>query len=616
MPSREDLLRYIGWTAVVVAAFVLSRPYAGIKHDGVLYLAQALSRLHPEIFGGDVFFRWGSQDQYTLFTPAYAWLITQIGLNKANLILVLLSQGLFLAASYALVRALIQPGLRGFAMLFLVFGNGIYGAALVFRLAEPFVTPRPFVEAAALLAIALLTNGRRGWSLLLLAIGAALHPIVSLAGMMYWWIHQMLRDRRWAWLLAAGIVPVIAGIAGIAPFAKLLQTFDEQWLALLLENNYNLFVTRWGLQDWTFLVFDLVALGLGVRLSEGRLRAALTTAMATAVVGLGVTFVGADLLRNVLLADVQAWRVLWLVHWMAVAALPLIAFRLWREGAPGRLITGLMIYGLVTRGLPTSLAATVLAVALFCLRNRLVLRVGIAHAVVAALMAGAFTNWFNGASREHDSAFFDAVNPIADFLLHSLSKPFVLIVGGTAIAWFGLRRRNPGVAAMVAVGFFMIACSLWDQRTPYRTYIESAEIGSHPFSRLVEPQEEVLWHGDLVAPWVMMLRRSYFSAAQQSGQMFNRETAIDLQKRWRLLALLDFQETVCTIMNNLNRRYDTCEPDFEVVQELCREAPELGHIVLTTRIEGKWAAFWTPPVEFGGRRPHYYLYDCKTAVRG
>jgi len=615
MPARQDLLRTLGWTGVVVAAFVLGRPYDGIKHDGVLYLAQALSRIYPDIFGGDVFFLWGSQDQYTLFTPLYAWLIENAGLNQANLALVLLSQGVFLAASFVLVRSLVPAGLRGFAMLFIVCGTGIYGPALVFRMAEPFVTPRPFVEAISLFSIALLALGRRSWSLLLLAIGATLHPLVSFTGMMYWWIYQMILDKRWAWLLVAGVVPAAAGLAGIAPFAQLFRSFDDQWLQILLENNYNLFVTRWTLQDWTFVAFDLLIIALGVRVAEGRLQLALKAVAFTALTGIGATFVGADLLQNVLLADIQAWRALWLAHWMAMAALPVVVVRLWSEGLPAQLVAGLVVFGFVTQGLPTSLAALLLAGALFHFRARVVLEKRTLQAGLAALAVGAYMNWFNNASREHDSAFFDAINPITDFVVHSLSKPFALLVITTSLAWFGMRKHRAGFTAAAATVLVLLVIAVWDQRTPYRAYIESAPIGSHPFSRFVGSQEEVLWHGDLVAPWIMMLRRSYFSVAQQAGQMFNRETAIDLQKRWGVLALLDLQETVCALMNKLNRRNDTCEPDLQVVQEVCEGAAKLGHIVLTTPVAGKWTASWTPPVEFGGRRPNYYLYDCKSLVR-
>ena len=62
-------------------------------------------------------------------------------------------------------------------------------------MAEPFVTPRAFVEAATLFAIALLVTGRRGRALALLAAGVLLHPLMAAAGMLYGWIYLILLDK-------------------------------------------------------------------------------------------------------------------------------------------------------------------------------------------------------------------------------------------------------------------------------------------------------------------------------------------------------------------------------------------------------------------------------------
>ena len=83
-PPTDPALRTFTWFAVFVAGFILIHPYAGIVHDNVLYLAQALLRLNPDIYGDDAFFKWGSQDSYTLFSPMYAWLVVHLGVNNAT----------------------------------------------------------------------------------------------------------------------------------------------------------------------------------------------------------------------------------------------------------------------------------------------------------------------------------------------------------------------------------------------------------------------------------------------------------------------------------------------------------------------------------------------------
>jgi hypothetical protein len=614
--SRDAALRGFTWCAVVIACFVLAHPYAGIVHDNVLYLAQALLRLNPDIYGGDPFFQWGSQDRYTLFSPIFSWLIVHLGLSTANVMLLLLSQGLFLAASFALVRVLIPPGLRGFAMLFVVCSVGLYGGFFLFRMAEPFVTPRGFVEAATLFAIALLVSGRRGWALVLLAVAALLHPLVALAGFVYWWLYQLLDDERWWWLLGLGVIPAAAGLAGIEPFTQLFQSFDEKWLAILVEDNGNVFVTQWRHHDWAMVAFDTAVLFIGMQFAEGVTRRAFKAALATAVAALGLTFIAADLLHNVLLTSVQPARALWIVHWMAAATLPFVASKLWNERALGRLAAGLLVFGFVTRGLPTSFGAAVLAVALFHFRSRVVISLWIVHIALLALAVGAFANWVAITSRVHLYAFFDSVTPIADFVIRSISKPLPLLVLASAVAWFGLvRRQRTPVAALAAAGALAVAAALWDQRTPFSAYIESAELGTHPFSRIVASHQQVLWHGNATAPWIMMQRRSFFSDAQRSGQVFNREMALELTRRKNVLSALTFQEQLCGLMNNLNRRNDSCEPDLDTIRDLCRDARDLDFIVLETRIANHWVASWTWPVPVGGRRPYYYLYECKSLAR-
>ncbi len=57
---------------LVCLAWLLVRPYQGVRHDAILYLDQALHLLHPDIFARDLFFSHGSQDRFTLVTPSLA----------------------------------------------------------------------------------------------------------------------------------------------------------------------------------------------------------------------------------------------------------------------------------------------------------------------------------------------------------------------------------------------------------------------------------------------------------------------------------------------------------------------------------------------------------------
>jgi len=608
----DATLRGLGWSALVIATFVFAHPYAGIVHDNVLYLAQAFLQLYPDIFGGDPYFQWGSQDRYTLFSPIYAWMINLAGVNYATISLLVLAHGLFLAASFALVRSLIPAGLRGFAMLFIVSSIGLYGGRLLFRMAEPFVTPRAFVEAATLFAIVLLIKGRRDLSLVLLLVSALLHPLIALAGLMYWWVYNLSEDRRWWWLLTLSIVPIGAGLLGVAPFSQLFQSFDEKWLAILLVENANIFLTLWTHTDWTLAIFDMAVVVAALQFSEGNIQRAFRTALITAVATLGITFVFADLLHNVLVSSLQPWRALWILHWMAAAALPFVAWCLWRENAVGRLIAGLLVFAFVTRGLPTSLAASALAIVLFHFRGRFAIDGRIVNLILCALAAGAFVNWTAVATRAYQYAPIDSVRPEIDFVIRALSKPFPLLTIALAVALFGLMvQHRARIAATVAGILLVTSLFVWDQRVPFMAYIDSTTPGTHPFSRLVSTHEQVLWQGNATAPWVMMQRRAYFSETQRSAQVFNRQMAIEFARRKEAIAPLVFQEELCRLINGLTNRNDSCEPDLDTIREICRDAGDLDYLVLESAVGNRWLASWTWPVPVAGRRSYYYLYGCK-----
>ena len=54
-----------------------------------LYALQALAALRPEVFSGDIFLKYGSQNDFTFFPRIYALLVGAIGLERATALLTL-----------------------------------------------------------------------------------------------------------------------------------------------------------------------------------------------------------------------------------------------------------------------------------------------------------------------------------------------------------------------------------------------------------------------------------------------------------------------------------------------------------------------------------------------
>src|ERR1700722_19374928 len=78
--------------------------YHGVTGDGQIYAFQAIARLYPNLTA-DLYLQNGSQDQFTLFSPVYAWCIGLLGLEGAARLLTLVCSAWFLAASWSFASA-------------------------------------------------------------------------------------------------------------------------------------------------------------------------------------------------------------------------------------------------------------------------------------------------------------------------------------------------------------------------------------------------------------------------------------------------------------------------------------------------------------------------------
>lgn len=99
---RTTPLRAVLLFAAFLGLWLWHHPYTGIRHDAVLYTVQALNFLHPQNYAGDVYFLFGSQDDYTLFSPLYAALIALIGLGSAALLIAFFGALLWCYAAWRL----------------------------------------------------------------------------------------------------------------------------------------------------------------------------------------------------------------------------------------------------------------------------------------------------------------------------------------------------------------------------------------------------------------------------------------------------------------------------------------------------------------------------------
>src|SRR5437660_1526784 len=88
LTAAADALRRLAdrpWTlfALLLAFNAVARPCSSTAHDARLYSLQALNSAEAGAYGDDVFLRYGSQDQFTLFSRVVGPLVAAFGVRTA-----------------------------------------------------------------------------------------------------------------------------------------------------------------------------------------------------------------------------------------------------------------------------------------------------------------------------------------------------------------------------------------------------------------------------------------------------------------------------------------------------------------------------------------------------
>jgi hypothetical protein len=603
---------------LILAMLILARPYSGLRHDGVLYVGQALSRIWPQVFAHDIFFSHGSQDDFSIVSRVLSTLYMRVGLDVVHLVVPFFSQVALLLASWKLLQGL-RLMERWLGLALIATGSHIYGGYAIFAFGERYLTGRTFAEPIALFALALILTGRRGMGFASLLVAGAFHPLVALPVAAVVWVFLTIEDRRWGWAASLLALPFVAAAAGIKPFGALLETLDADWLAPLGTASPHLFVSSWRVGDWQIALFDAGVLLAGARLLP-QPSSRLAMAVLVSVVGLlALSLVLVDGSSNVLLTQLQLWRVLWIAHLLGLALVPALAWRWWGLAGIGRMVAAAFVLAAVAvnAGWATGLLLIAWwAIALLLLHRQIhvspaLVNIGTVGSALAAVVLSAAS-----AGKLVRLSAPEAGGPsIGQVMLLAAAITPLLSVGiAVAVLNIGFRNRWRLVAAgLLSAVLFAVGVMNWDHRTEWSKYVEGSLDRTHPFANSIPSNGQVYWHKDLAATWAVLHRASYFSSAQAAGIVFNRATAIELARRQKAFAKLGLQESICAVVNSLQSSSDSdekdCVPTMEVVSEICRSEPQLGYLVFKFPLDGAVIDQWTFQPKIGAPTT-YYLHDC------
>lgn len=586
-----------------ISVWLLARPYAGLWHDGLLYTLQGLNILHPDRYGQDLFFFSQTQAKYSIFPSVLAWGVEQTTVREATFLIMFTAGLAFFCSALLLLSRMISGPRLWQGMLVLALFPHLYGANQTFAFAESFLTARSLAEPFSLLGLAFLVFGQHWLAVLSLLLAAVLHPLVSLPVIAVAMLYLSLKDRRFL------VLPMLGAIAALVlwwqawgPFAGLFQVIDAEWRAVLASDP-TLFLSQWSAADWNVVAFDLTVLILVSTRLGGNARTLAISLLAWTIFGLAATAALADGLALLLPTQLQLWRSFWLAHCISLALVPWLFSCLKAEAKEG---VGLfLLIALVTMDLPGSLLAS--AMVFLLVRNSTRDR----DAVVKKLRWGAGAVIVLVIAADTPAIVEYALENPQQGILRQASLLLSVPALGYVIAAYGyrlLQRMRTLPMATVCMLTLVLAIVLWDARTDdFRSEIEGYQGNRGIFPEVSELQQ-VYWHDQPLAVWLLIRAPSYFSYRQCAGAVYSRETTFECSRRARVLKKFDLMHAVCREEGEHRGRSVTCLPSPAMLYQTCRSLPDLDFVVLEGNIAGWAIAHWSPKSGQGQRS--YHLHPC------
>lgn len=610
---------------MLVALWLAFHGYHGITGDGQLYAFQAVARLHPYLTA-DLYLQNTSQDQFTLFSPLYAWCIGLLGLENAARLLTLLFTLWFLAASWSFASAVTGRDTAGLAVAFLLIVAGDYGGAGVFRVLDPFLTARLPAEALIITALGCHMRGMKRLGMLL-ALGALLiHPLIALPGLLL---------LVCLWLpFRAGVIGAIGGLFATLAIAlaaislsapsKVLNVMDAPWLDVVRERSQFLFLQLWSIHDWDINALPFISLGFtAIVAADKRIRKLCAAAALVGTAGLAVAIMGGLIGPVAILVQGQGWRWVWISVFVGAALVPFTALQVWKDDKCGPLCALLLISGWT---LPEVYSTACLALAFIFWLGRPHISARSAGHIrwLSTALGVAVAVWIL-------SKYWPIVSPPADptggasLGLMQVQKMFALkipaVLFGTLV-WWRLKASPTKWEPMLLCALLIAVstCAFPAAFKQNRTLAATADV--HEFAdweNAIPPSNSVLvvpTHDAGAFVWFTLGRTNYLAVDQSSGVVFSRETALEVRRRSKVL--LPLMSPNWKILTNLraqagNGRKDEGATRALTPQNLIRVCadPQLGFVISPEKV-----GFDPLRHEHAGAWKDWNLYDCRKVRSG
>lgn len=594
-------------SCLALAIWLIGRPYSGIWHDSKFYTLQALQHLTPSAFSRDLFFLYGSQDQYSLFSHFHAAALSFWGLNPGTMVLQGLGLGLWMAAAWALTRIL--PGkMAALALLLIVSVDGHYGSHGLVSYGEGFLTARLYAEALSLAALAAWLTGRKTWGGIAFVVACVMHPLLALPALMIG-LGILFRPRVWFGLMAAGALLALGmGALGMSPFTGLVQPMDALWFELAVARSPFVFLHAWEWEGFSKALFVVVVVGTAWHiLPEGHLRRLARVTLVCVLGAFAAAYLGGSLLKLPLIAGLQLTRVMWIG---SVISLILVAAMLW-ENQQGNVWNRLLVWGLalgVFLDMGTQGGYALLVVTMFWLGKRTLpdYTPPIWLWWLLALVPLQIMLW-GVLGMRMDAEWEGLFSEQIVWRTYFTNPASALLMAACAYWLLGRDHLSKYVkwsGAAVLAALLALAMLTWYDLQPELDYDSSArQAAIAPIAALVPEGATVYWVEEPEKAWFWLGRANYLSFSQTAGSVFSRGTPVEALRR----AAYAKPASLADANQSWDERVKTVSAGVlskAAVQKVCRD-PLLDYVVTRSQPEDGSVNFKDPLTGWS-----YGLHDC------
>lgn len=616
--------------------WISATPYMGVDHDARLYVLMALRHLNPNAYAADPWFAWGSQDDWSFYSPLLAAVLTQFGVAQGALVVTLLQGAFYVVATAVLCRVWLRGPSAMLAFLLAVSLPLFYSPREMLAVSEGFATARGLAVPLSLLALACVR--RYPWSatgLHLLAI--AMHPIMGLGPLLVSVL--VCSSRRSAIALAGFGVAVGGGIFALGAFGQ-MALIDGDWYHYVAPAVL-VFIGPWLQEEWARLLLTFSVLILGALFGSRALRSLYASVALVGMGGIAVSWF-ATVLPVSLVLQAQFWRTFWLCLVVALMALADLGARhLLRRHAPWRhacllfVCAFLLLWSLGELSLALGFfGACVVLLAIAPVRKRMSLAEGSLRrkprwvAVGLALLAlMLLPNFLLSLELAATGVGTSGWPQVIEGLLRT---------GGFGVLglflFFLLRRASLEASWLSVLLLAVCVAAFWDARSAIQRDQEarySVDGRLNPFSARIRRGDVVYWHQQPERVWMELGTAGYASTTHCTGLVFSRERTLLLRDRMLKVAALgmtrqEFEEAFAegrlreraylsarpagdrneAVLANYEARVTTSPFGIE---NMCRDS-SLQWVIDTLLIDGMFVD--SVQDTLGSVRGRLYLYDC------